>query len=37
VPLVGIWLSVLSLPLLLVWYMRLAQRFWRLARAGTAG
>ena len=31
VPLAGIWLSVLSLPLLLVWYALLAQRFWRLA------
>ena len=36
VPLAGIWLSVLSLPLLLVWYLRLAQRFWRLGRAGPA-
>jgi len=33
VPLAGIWLSVLSLPLLFVWYMRLAQRFWLLGRA----
>ena len=32
VPLAGIWLSVVSLPLLLVWYALLAQRFWRLAR-----
>ena len=36
VPLAGIWLSVLSLPLLLVWYVLLTQRFWRLARAGSA-
>lgn len=33
VPLAGIWLSALSLPLLLVWYLLLAHRFWRLARA----
>jgi hypothetical protein len=34
VPLAGIWLSVLSLPLLLVWYLRLAQCLWQLGRAG---